>query len=51
VFSKGQGESLSGVAIRSWMNSYVKKLGGNEDQIGSSMVNLYYFIISAFTFD
>ena len=49
MFSKGQGESLSGVATRSWMNSYVKKLGGNEDQIESSMVNLYYFIISTFT--
>jgi hypothetical protein len=46
VFSKGQGESLSGVATRSWMNSYVKKLGG---QLESSMVNLYYFIISTFT--
>jgi len=31
------------------MNSYVKKLGGNEDQIESSMVNMYYFIISTFT--
>lgn len=31
------------------MNSYVKKLGGNEYQIESSMVNLYYFIISTFT--
>jgi hypothetical protein len=49
VFSKVQGESLSAVATRSWMNSYVKKLGGNEDQIESSMVNLYYFIISTFT--
>jgi hypothetical protein len=47
VFSKGQGESLSGVATRPWMNSYVKKLGGKE--IESSMVNLYYFIISTFT--
>ena len=49
MFSKGQGESLSGVATRSWKNSNVKKLGGNEDQIESSMVNLYYFIISTFT--
>ena len=49
MFSKGQGEGLSGVATRSRMNSNVKKLGGNEDQIGSSMVNLYYFIISTFT--
>ena len=43
MFSKGQGEGLSGVATRSRMNSYVRKLGGNEDQIESSMVNLYYF--------
>lgn len=49
MFSKGQGVSLSGVATRSRMNSYVKKLGGNEDQIESSMVNLCYFIISKFT--
>jgi len=49
VFSKSQGVSLNGVATRSRMNSYVKKLGGNEDQIESSMVNMYYFIISTFT--
>ncbi len=49
MFSKSQGVSLSGVATRSRMNSYVKKLGGNEDQIESSTVNLYYFIISIFT--
>jgi hypothetical protein len=49
VFSKGQGEGLSGVATRSRMNSYVKKLGGNEDQIESSVVKLYYFTISTFT--
>ncbi len=33
MFSKGQGESLSGVATRSWMNSYVKKLGGKGNRI------------------
>ncbi|MFZ0894295.1 MAG: hypothetical protein WAZ77_07310 [Candidatus Nitrosopolaris sp.] len=49
MFSKGQGEGLSGVATRSRMNSYVKKLGGNEDQIESSVVKLYYFTISTFT--
>ena len=49
MFSKSQGVSLSDIATRSGMNSYVKKLGGNENQIESSMVNLYYFIISTFT--
>ena len=49
MFSKSQGVSLSDIATSSGMNSYVKKLGGNENQIESSMVNLYYFIISTFT--
>ena len=49
MFSKRQGVSLSDVATRSRMNNYIKKLGANEDQIESLMVNFYFFIISTFT--